>query len=511
MTNSESGDEAYISIDVEDERIWIGDETIKLTPKAYKLLRVLVKKKNQLVTKQEIINLVWPDTVVVDSLVKDYIQDLRKALSDKPKQPKFIETVHGRGYRFIGNVTEISKLSKNQNAGIHLPSIAILVFDNITNNSKWKRFAFGLCDDITTDLTRYPDLHVIARNSSANYPSANVDLKKIQAELDVNYVLFGSIQASDSLVRVTAKLTETSSDRLIWAERFEHDIENVFKIQDDVVEKVAASLGGYSGEIHRSERAKYGRKRPVNMRAYDLYLKGYEYEITFKKKYMLSAIDLLKQSIELDPHFSRSWTVLGWVYRFVALQKWVNEPKLYLKRREDAVREAFKLDPRDPIALVEYGNLVYESGNINYAREIFERAADLGRNDADALALLSIYIVLVLGQPDYGLELMNRALRLNPHAPSWYYMPACRVAYFASSYETALDAVERAIPTAPIQLFKILSLAQIGDKTELKESVKEFHEMYPNFDFKDNPVGIPLLFERDIALFQEGLAKAGLV
>ncbi len=389
------------------------------------------------------------------------------------------------------------------------PVIAVLSFENLSEAERWERFAAGLSDDIITDLTRYPDLLVIARNSTFAYKGRAVDVRQIGRELKAGYVLEGSIQTAGKRIRVTAQLIDTQDGSHVWAERYDRNAGDLFAIQDDVVEHVAAALGGFHGEILRAERGKLRRRPPESLRAYELYLLGYELEAPIDKENTLEAIQVLERAIEMDPLFARTWTVLGWACEHAVTAGWAENPSIMAARRRTAVLKAAELDPRDPIALEELGALRAEEGDIGGAREAFERALELGRNHADTLALLAKYVVTVLGRENEAMSLMKRAFRLNPNAPNWYFMNQLRVAYFTRDFETAVHAAKRSTDFCLTHIFNILALAQLGRTEEVAGTVADFWDRYPDFDPESIIRDFPLIDPSAIELYRDGLRKAG--
>ena len=308
---------------------------------------------------------------------------------------------------------------------------------------------------------------------------------------------------------MTAQLVDTQDGSHVWAERYDRNAGDLFAIQDDVVEHVAAALGGFHGEILRAERGKLRRRPPESLRAYELYLLGYELEAPIDKENTLEAIQVLERAIEMDPLFARTWTVLGWACEHAVTAGWAENPSIMAARRRTAVLKAAELDPRDPIALEELGALRAEEGDIGGAREAFERALELGRNHADTLALLAKYVVTVLGRENEAMSLMKRAFRLNPNAPNWYFMNQLRVAYFTRDFETAVHAAKRSTDFCLTHLFNILALAQLGRTEEVAGTVADFWDRYPDFDPESIIRDFPLIDPSAIELYRDGLRKAG--
>ncbi len=501
-----------LRLDVRDERLWDGDQAIRLTPKAFALLRHLVQNPNRLLTKDEILEKVWPDTFVSEGLVREYVQDLRQALNDDPKEPRFIETVHRRGYRFLGDI-EITGDDANslpsQSGQASPPAIAVLQFENLAGDEGWGHFAAGLCDDIITDLTRYPDLQVIARYSTLVYHGRTVDVRQIARELNAAYLLEGSIQADGQQMRVAAQLVDGATGGHIWAERYNRQLDDLFAIQDDIVARVVSALGGLHGEVLRAERTRVRRNSPLNLQSYEYYLIGSDHMLTFSDGGTRKAIKFLEKSIELDPMFARAWITLAFAFMHSIIAGWTSEPAELSARYRLAVLNAAKLDPRDPFVLKELCVLRASDGDIEGACAALERALDIGGNNADALAALSKRVTTVLGHGDEAKSMVEKSVRLNPCAPDWYFTSVAWVAYFNGDFEEVLRAAKRATDFLPTRVLEILSLAHLGDASGVKDKMRTFLRRYPSFEPFGGITPLPLIHDPHIELYHEGLRRAG--
>ena len=262
------------SLNIKDERLWNGERPVHITNKVFQLLRLFVQNPQRLLTKNEILESLWPGVYVSESLVKEYVHDLRSALGDNTKNSKFIETAHGRGYRFLGGIElmqqkqNLTLLARPRSAA---PSVAVLPLENMAGGERWERFCRGMSDDLITDLSRYPDLLVIAKSSSFAYGDKRSDIRAIGNDLGANYVLDGSVQANDSKLHMNLQLIETSNGHHVWAQRYERDIEDFFVIKEDILSHAVSCLAGFRGQIPRSELLRLRRPLPHTLESYELY------------------------------------------------------------------------------------------------------------------------------------------------------------------------------------------------------------------------------------------------
>jgi adenylate cyclase len=504
---------ARFRLDLTDERLWDSGSPVRLTRKAFELLRFLVKNPNRLLTRQEIQENLWRGVHVSDGLIKEYVHDLRLALDDDPRNPRLIETVRGRGYRYLGGVdveepADSSADSPERTASI--PSVAVLPLENLADGERWARFCRGMSDDLITDLSRYPDFVVIAKSSTVAYQGNQADVRGIGRDLGAGYVLGGSMQVSGTKLKMNLHLAETRGGHNVWAERYEREIEDLFAIQSDIVARVVTALGGVEGRITDAERRRIGRKPPDDLEAYELHLLAVELEEKHQKESTLEAFELLRRAVKLDAKLARAWLILGWTCYQIRSEGWAEDRQRFARMEREAYITAARLDPRDPFAVMEQAAVRAVDGDLGGAFDGFERAVDLGSNQADVLATASKYFAMVMDDPARALELMERSLELNPHAPESYFMHEARVAYFLGDYERALGAVRRAPDLQNVRLFEMLSIAQLGRADKLYVCRSAFEARYPGFDLGEFMRDPPIVGPRARALFLDGASKAGL-
>ncbi len=308
--------DANFRFDLEDERLWNGDQPVQIGNRVFQLLRLFVSNPNRLLTKDDILNDVWRDVGVSEGLIKEYVHDLRLVLGDDSKHPKFIETVRGRGYRFLGGIDSVGRSAGvDGQAYPDRPSIAVLPFTNISGDPEEEYFADGLSEEIITALSFVPWLFVIARNSSFIYKGRAVDVREVRDELGIRYVLEGSIRRAGDRLRVNGQLVDTETATHIWADRYESKLDDVFDLQDEITEAVVNAIGP---KIQLAEIERATRKRPNNLTAYDLYLRA---RAALNSVQIDAAIGLLDEAIAHAPDYAkakavRAWctTLIGWRY-----------------------------------------------------------------------------------------------------------------------------------------------------------------------------------------------------
>jgi TolB-like protein len=468
-------------LDLADERLWRGNEPVQIGAKAFRLLRLLVSNPDRLLTKEDILNSVWGDVIVSEGLVKEYVHDLRVALEDDPKAPKFIETVHGRGYRFLGGVEAVDPShSVDPRTQPDRPSIAVLPLKNISGDPEEEYFADGLTEEIITALSFVPWLFVVGRNSSFIYRNSNRDFRKISAELGIRYLMEGSIRRAGERIRVNGRLIDAESGTQIWANRYESDLADVFDLQDEITDAVVGAIGP---KIQLAEIARATRRRPSDLTAYDLYLRA---RAALNSVDIDAASDLLDQAIERAPDYAKAKAVKAWCttligWHFIAPSRAQRETSLRLA--EDALGS-----PQADAEVQAYAGYTigFMSKDRQRAFSLVEEVTQQCPSFAWAwasLALLESYH----GAPQRAIELAETALRLNPRDPQSFRceMAICKSHLVLKQYEKSLEYAELGLQKCPsnafFQMCQITCLVQMNRLEEAHATAGRFRESNPDF------------------------------
>jgi TolB-like protein len=469
---------------------------VTLRPQSVAVLKYLVLKADRVVTKDELMGAVWPNVAVTENSLVQCIHEIRRALGDESQS--ILKTVSRRGYRLV--VGEANTLKAIERATTAKPNvqptqlwamwrptlyaamclIAVLPFNYESDDKQQSYLAAGFTEDVITDLTRFRDLEVIAQNSTKIYSDEPHDIKKIGRDLNVRYVLEGSIRKQGTQLRVTAQLVDASSAARVWAERWDRPVADIFAIQTELSQELAGKIGGFTGTVLAADKAAAMRKRPGNLTAYDLYLTGIEAKNRENEASVREAITLFKRSIEVDPHFARAWTMLGSAYAIST--QWTNNVDETHRLYEEAVTRAVELDPLDAEAHAALGFALARHSHPERARAEFDEALRLNPNSADVLARYS-YWASTFGLPEKGADMAKQAFRLNPAAPpsSLRFMRAAFIS--ADRYEEAFTVHNR-LPKEkhvyPDYIDGAIILAMMDRSDEAKALVAEGTKKYPD-------------------------------
>ena len=388
------------------------------------------------------------------------------------------------------------------------PAIAVLPFVNLSGDPAGDRLADALTENVITNLSLSRDLFVIARNSTLTYKDRSVDPRQIGRELGVTYILEGSIQASSDRVRITAKLIEAATGRHVLSNRYDRPLEDIFAIQDEVTEKVAGTLTGWEGAIAEAERAVARRKPPANLQAYDYYLLGIEAKHKETKEDNIRAQELFRKALELDPKFARAYTGLALTYGYEIWLSYTESRARSLRDWLAAVQKAVALDPYDGEAHMVLGYAYRMLNDHERATYELDRGLELQPNSPDLL-MLYVENLPMLGNPQKGVELAERAIRLNPNYPTWYLYGLHRVYYFAGEFEKALAAARQAQELSGPLLAAIYG--QLGRNVEAAEGAANVLKLDPDWsaerDISDTGAFVR---QAELDLYLDGIRKAGL-
>jgi adenylate cyclase len=389
------------------------------------------------------------------------------------------------------------------------PSIAILPFQNIGGDPDQDYFADGMVDEITTALSRFKSLFVIARNSSFTYKGKVVDIKQVGRELGVRYVLEGSVRQAAGKVRIIGQLIDAATGMHLWADRFEGDLSDIFALQDRMTESVVLAIAPkmLQTEIDRAAR------RPNNLSAYDLCLRAVPHFISTTRGGTAEAFRLVSRALEIDPRYSFAARLAGSCQLLNASQGWAADPKSEIAEGLRLVRLALSIDGNDEVALSILGWATASfSNDYDTARETVDRAVALNPNAAFAWGLRGWTYVLA-GQPEEAIRSFERAIRQSPF-DLWLSsrFTGMGIAFIGlGRFDEAVAAAKKALSENPAfsTAYRCLAsaLAHLGREAEAKEAAARLLELEPNFHISD-------WWERSwkspTQLYIDGLRKAGL-
>lgn len=384
-------------------------------------------------------------------------------------------------------------------------SLVVLPFDNLSGDPTQEYFCDGLVNDITTDLSRFPDLLVISANSAFAYKDKHRKIQDIATELDVRYLLEGSVQRLGQQVRVNAQLIDGATGHHVWAERFERDLPNLFQLQDDIIQRIMGALPGRMRDIE-GQRALH--KDPVEIGAYDAYLRGaYIYSIESEE----ALADCRKQfdmATQLDPSFARAFGYLA----YLSVQRWIAgwADESALTEAEELARHAVSLDPNDYANHWDLAIVYLNTRRFDQAREEYAKAVNLNPNDADLLAEMAETLVFA-GESELAKRQLAEAMRRNPFHPDWYRWVLSWAHFNCDRFEDALAELDRMNrPPAQVELLRAGALAKLAKTEAAHEALERFLYDRPGWSVAKEQARITLRRPQDEERWLGALAQAGL-
>jgi len=364
------------------------------------------------------------------------------------------------------------------------PVVAVLPFENLSEDPKQEYFSDGLTDDIITALSRFRDLFVIARNSTFRYKGQAVDVRQLKKELGARYVLEGSVQRAGDKLRVTAQLLDAKDGTHLWAETFDRELSaaNVFAVQDEITEQVVATIAGLSGVISQARFAELRGKQTDHLGAYESVLQfDAYYRANLSAPEHARVRDGLERAVKSDPDYSDAWAVLSFIYVDEHRLNYNPRPNS-LDRALDAARRAVVLDPASQWAHQALAVVYFYRHELEAFSPEAERAIALNPNNAFTLAMLGQE--LHYAGDERGISFVRKAVKIDPFHPPWYYFTISAYHFDRGEYEEALAAARKLdIPEFywP-QIFLAGIYAELERLSEARSAVEELRRLYPGFD-----------------------------
>lgn len=391
------------------------------------------------------------------------------------------------------------------------PSIAVLPFQNMSHDPDDAFFSDGISEEINTELSRYDELLVIARNSTAAYDAAPQDFGRISTELGVRHILTGSVRRAGKRVRITARLVDARSGAQLWADRFDRDMEDIFEVQDEITAVIVNTL---LGKIAHTEYERSLHKRPETLDAYDHALRASVLLTDWDIADNAHARQEAEQAIVLDPGFARAHAFVAWTFSLEAILRWVPDPDTSFARAYEIALHAVELDEAEPWAYASLG-VSQLWGRREYARGLasLRRAIALNPNNANFRVWLSNGLCLA-GQSDEGLAEVEHAIRLNPMHPPIYLHFLARILATLGRHEEALvhlDRLARVMPTSTnsLALYAACNVAT-GRDAEARAAVTKLLSISPGFSLSIVPEASPYARREDLDGYLDLLRRAGL-
>jgi TolB-like protein/DNA-binding winged helix-turn-helix (wHTH) protein/predicted Zn-dependent protease len=500
-------------LDAANQCLWRGQERVPIAPKAFDVLRYLVENPGRLVTQDEVLEKLWPETYVNPEVFRKYILDIRKILGDRPGKPEFIETVTKRGYRFIAPVvdegatlpsdilpqkqavapelaappqTNPSREHYSQRLAIiailgvavatataghfwfvrgkaalsssNANSVAVLPFADLSPGKDQEYFSDGLSEQLINDLAKVSGLKVVGRSSAFQFKGKNEDLREVGRKLGVANVLEGSVRREGNHVRITAELTKADDGFQLWSQTYDREMKDIFAVQDEIArattEALQLKLVGSKGQqvpstLHSTSPA-----------AYQAYLQAKYFSVRGQRKEELGkALAYADQAIKLDEKYAPAWALRASVENIMAEVGVTDGAEGFRKARHDA-EQAIGLDPTSASGYLALATTQIDCDwDWSAAITSVTKAADLEPGSAEVFSIRS-YLSRLSGDVDQAIELKEKAVTLDPlrtdsHSTLGYLL------YVGGRYDEARSELQKALALNQPAAFVHLTLGKI--------------------------------------------------
>ena len=440
-----------------------------------------------MISKEELVQAVWPNVFVGDDSLAQCVTEIRRALG--PTGRDVIKTVPRRGYLLsipAPRLDEPAQHGAEAPRALPLPdrpSIAVLPFANLGGQPQDDYFSDGIAEDITTELSRFSELFVIARNSSFQYNGKSIDVRQIGRDLGVRYVLEGSVRRDTSRVRITAQLVEAATGMHLWAQRYDRGLEDALSVQDEVARQIVTVLAVH---VRKAESERVLTKPPAVWQAYDYYLQAVAcvtaYHSSYERETLFRGRGLLQQALAVDPVYARAHAALSscymsqWVHRWDDDCPWTEA----LDRSYQCARESLRLAPELPEAHIALGQALTFLRQHDAAIIAVERAAALNPN---LMSFRFAYTYVLAGEAARAVQLLERHMRLDPfyepNAPAALGFAYNMLGRYRDALPHLLEAVSRAPTMAHGSYTLATTLAQLGRMDEAKAQVEHVQRLEP--------------------------------
>lgn len=476
-------------------------------PQVFELLLYLARHPDQLITKNDLIREIWGGRIVSDSTLASRIKSARRAIGDDGEQQRRIKTVHGRGVRFVGE--GVGGVEKKAAARPAWPSIAVLPFANVSDEPEQNYFADGLTEDIITDLSRFRELRVVARDSSFRFRETGGDLQKIGRELNADYLVTGSIRRRGVKLRLSAQLIDIRDGTQAWAERFDRGVEDVFEVADQLVRTIVGTL---VGRVRQVGSTLARRKQPANLAAYECVLRGQQAQGHMGDPVQeAEARRFFELALAADPYYPRAHAGLA----VVLLSEWFRAPEeaqAILDRALAHAETAVAIDGDDYECQETLGWILLHRKSYDLSEQHYRRAIELNPNSPAELAAMGCACTM-FGRPADGLRWFELAKQIDPYFDANWYWNLLGVCYFtARRYDEAVAAFNHC-PITPLWVtaYVAASHALAGRLEAAREAAAKLRNDPRQFSVAVMVRKEPFKNPADLAHLMDGLTRAGLL
>lgn len=442
---------------------------VSLRPQSLRVLSVLSEQAGELVSKDSLMERVWADTHVTDDSLVQCISEIRKVLG--PEAGALLRTIPKQGYRLdvppapsrrkpllttnrIAVLAIVAALAlaalllmPRQQTVSEVQSIAVLPFENLSGIPEQAYYSNGLAEELIVNLSRIADLRVVSRAASFSVAQSASDPRQIARDLQVSYLVEGSVRREGQTLRITSALIDGANGENLWADSYAGAEVDVFDFQETVLSELVRVL---SVRLSQQERDRLGIRGTRDVDAFDNYLRGRELASFLSASQNKQAEEAFAEAIRRDPDYAEAHAQLSIVLSMQAEYGWTSDVTNTLARAAQHAERAVALAPDLPFPHFALGRLLSRGfiADLAGASAEFERAIELDPNYTDAYAFYAI-VKVANGQAEDSLNTITEAFERNPVPPYWYYMPLGLANFYLGDYEAAEAALTELLQRNP--------------------------------------------------------------
>lgn len=523
------------------------EEAVHLEPKVMEVLVYFASRPGEVITREELERDVWKGALVGYDAVTKTIIKLRKALQDNARSPRYIKTIAKKGYRLISpvglpvEITQINQdssspgvayrkryivlsvaalllllvavgfiISPGESTKYTAPVVMVLPFKNLGDSKEHEIFVDGMTEDVITDLSKISSLLVLASNASFQYKGKEVSPQQLRQDLNVDYVLKGSIRRLAKTLRVNVQIIDTNTNLNVWAERYDRKVDDVFSVQSELTHRFVNEI---AIKLNKHDEQQLMTKATTNLEAYDHFLSGQRFSRQLTRETNEQAREEYRRAIKIDPSYSRAYGAMAYTLALSYRRGWTDTPMETLDRALALAEQATLLDTNIPQTYWVLGYVHLMRKEYEEARQAATNAITIAPNYADGYGLLSL-IHNSLGQSQEAIDYVTKGMKLNPYYTWDYPYNLGRAHYVLGHYDKAISALEKAQArnenAVPIKLFLSASYVKVGRMDDAEWVAEQLQMIDPNITVTHTAKIIPIANKALKAALLEDLRLAGL-
>lgn len=516
---------------LDSDRFEISENGIAIhaEPQVIELLMFFIRNRGRLITRDEMIQAIWKGRIVSDSAISGRIKMARKALGDDGRQQKYIQTVHKKGFSFTANelredaATTQQEASKRPSPRVKLqaapgrqnidsrPSIGVLKFANLNQSIDQANFADGITEDLITTLSKISKLIVVAHSETLETGNSAVNARQAGIELDVLYVLYGSVRIDGDRMRISVHLVDIQTGQYMWAQRYDSLNKKFFELQDEITKDVVSAL---QVELTEGEQALLLSRGTDNIEAWQLTFQGQAAVLEHHQDSVRRGLKQLEQAVRLDENFALAWSALAVAHWKEFLNVgWSDSREASLKLAVEASDRAMALEPKNAGVLAMRSLIFVSYRKLGEALALAKQALRHANSESNTIAIAGITLRACC-EPELAITYTRKAMELCPMYPAWYPYGIAVCYWILGELELAIEALEEALEIDPdlsvIYLVLAMVHAEMGQDQKARDAVESILRIDPKFSSQAFTQGMPfsdpaIQTRRELALEKAGM------